>query len=226
MVRLSPFSLSLSLSLSSFLASVFSYLGHLPRAVGVVRAPGGRLFEQERKETGEPSSGPSDWREKKTLPLKKKKKVLFSFFPHHQKHTTHLAAKTLPEALTKQIPTLRRYSCTCRTATTVEEGGAGCRGEEEEEEEEASGVDGDDDATLLVADVAFEEGTAAAADWGDGEELVLLRGVGDAPAEAAAKTAERMEAELEREKRAWKREERKKPHNQDGFSPLKKKTKK
>ena len=194
--------------------------------MGVVRAPGGRLFEQERKETGEPSSGPSDWREKKTLPLKKKKKVLFSFFPHHQKHTTHLAAKTLPEALTKQIPTLRRYSCTCRTATTVEEGGAGCRGEEEEEEEEASGVDGDDDATLLVADVAFEEGTAAAADWGDGEELVLLRGVGDAPAEAAAKTAERMEAELEREKRAWKREERKKPHNQDGFSPLKKKTKK
>lgn len=106
-------------------------------------------------------------------------------------HPTHLAANTFPDAFTRHIPTLRRYSCTCRTATD-EEGGGAAASLREEEEEELGSVDGDDDEGS-VADVAFEEeGTAAAADWGDGVDPVLLLGVGAAPAEAAAKTAERM----------------------------------
>ena len=114
----------------------------------------------------------------------------------------------MPDAFTKQIPTLRRYSCTCRTAT-VEEGRAGCWETLPEGEEEAGSVDGDEEGS--VVDVAFEEGTAAAADWGDGVEPVLLLGVGAAPAEAVAKTAERMgQSSSDRES------EKKRKTNKDG----------
>lgn len=124
-------------------------------------------------------------------------------------HPTHLAANTFPDAFTRQIPTLRRYSCTCRTATDEEGGGAAASLREEEEEEELGSVDGDDDEEGSVADVAFEEeGTAAAADWGDGVEPVLLLGVGAAPAEAAAKTAERMGVQSEREREKKKGKEK------------------
>ena len=69
---------------------------------------------------------------------------------------------------------MRRYSSRCRTAATVEE--------------EAN--DAADE----------EEGTAAAAEWDDGDEPVLLRGVGNAPVEAATKKAERMGKKRERKR--------------------------
>ena len=122
------------------------------------------------------------------------------FFPHHTRTLAantlpgasarhlfpthaHLAANTLPEAFTRQMPTLRRYSSRCRTAATVEEAN-----------------DAADE----------EEGTAAAAEWDDGDEPVLLRGVGNAPVEAATKKAERMGKKRERKRaRRGKRKPRK-----------------
>ena len=131
------------------------------------------------------------------FPLKKK---VPSFFPY-------LAAKTFPAALTKQIPTLRRYSCTWRTAATATaeegEGGPGTAEEEEgidEREEEEANDDADDDA-----DDVLVEGTAAAACEGEGAPG-LRRGAGAAPAEAVARTAERMEGRRARESEGRERE--------------------
>lgn len=100
--------------------------------------------------------------------------------------------------MTRQIPTFRRYSCTWRTAETATadeaEGGTAEAAAEEEEaiEEEANDDDADD------ADDVFVEGTAAAACEGEGAPD-LRRGAGAAPAEAAARTAERMEGRRAKE---------------------------
>ena len=123
-LSLCPFSWSPTENSFSFF--LFTYLRHLPRAVRVVSAPGRERVARNDRENGEQHCPCFRLRHR----TNKKATDGVSFAPLFSPHLhTHLAAKTFPEAFTRQIPTLRRYSCTWRTATrslaTVEKGGGG-----------------------------------------------------------------------------------------------------